>query len=283
MSAGLALAPFVSRPWHLYLTLGVLVSCGSVVVGYTGHSFFLPNWFVRRRGIALGLAFSGVGVGAIALFPWLQAMILGAGWRTACWAMAGVLLVLVPLNALFQRLRPEEMRPGARRGSMRAAVAGDAPAAANVVDPAWVAVEWTLARAIRTSRFWWVFGAFFTSLFAWYAVQVHQTKYLIEVGYAPVAAAYALGFVGLAGVVGQIGLGHLSDRIGREWVWTISCAGYVSATRSSSLMRRVPVARAALRDGCSRRACSATACRRCTAPSRPSCSRASTTARSSAC
>jgi MFS family permease len=247
MSAGLALAPFVSRPWHLYLTLGVLVSCGSVVVGYTGHSFFLPNWFVRRRGIALGLAFSGVGVGAIALFPWLQAMILGAGWRTACWAMAGVLLVLVPLNALFQRLRPEEIGL-APDGDQRRPMAGDARHASNVVDPAWVAVEWTLARAIRTSRFWWVFGAFFTSLFAWYAVQVHQTKYLIEVGYAPVAAAYALGFVGLAGVGGQIGLGYLSDRIGREWVWTIACVGYVSCYGILD-HARAPDARAAVRDG----------------------------------
>ncbi len=227
MSAGLALATFVSRPWHLYLTLGVLVSCGSVIVGYTGHSFFLPNWFVRRRGIALGIAFSGVGVGAVVLFPWLQAMILGAGWRAACWAMAGLLLVLVPLNALFQRFRPEEIGLAPDGDAGRAAGAQAERHPANVVDAAWVSVEWTLARAMRTARFWWVFGAFFTSLFAWYAVQVHQTKYLIEVGYTPVAAAYALGFVGLAGVVGQIGLGHLSDRIGREWVWTIACAGYV--------------------------------------------------------
>ena len=246
MSAGLALAPFVSRPWHLYLTLGVLVSCGSVVVGYTGHSFFLPNWFVRRRGIALGMAFSGVGVGAVVLFPWLQAMIVGAGWRTACWAMAALLLVLVPLNALFQRLRPEDMRLAADGESMRAAGAEMGRPAANVVDAAWVAVEWTLARALRTPRFWWLFGAFFTSLFAWYAVQVHQTKYLIEVGYAPVAAAYALGFVGLAGVVGQIGLGHLSDRIGREWVWTISCAGYVMCYAILLLMRQDPTPARAL-------------------------------------
>src|SRR5262249_11525813 len=145
------------------------------------HSFFLPNWFVRRRGIALGMAFSGVGVGAIVLFPRLQAMILGAGWRTACWAMAALLLVLVPLNALFQRLRPADMRLAADGESLRAAGAESGRAAANVIDAAWVAVEWTLARAMRTSRFWWLFGAFFTSLFAWYAVQVHQTKYLIEV------------------------------------------------------------------------------------------------------
>jgi len=227
MSAGLALATFVSRPWHLYLTLGVLVSCGSVVVGYTGHAFFLPNWFVRRRGIAIGIAFSGVGVGAIVLFPWLQAMILGAGWRAACWAMAGLLLVLVPLNALFQRLRPEDIGLAPDGDLVRPAGAGAGHHPANVVDAAWASVEWTLARAVRTARFWWVFAAFFTSLFTWYAVQVHQTKYLIEIGFTPVVAAYALGFVGLAGVVGQIGLGHLSDRIGREWVWTISGAGYV--------------------------------------------------------
>ena len=62
-----------SRPWHLYLTLGLLVGGGSVVVGYTGHALFLPNWFVRRRGLAIGIAFSGVGIGSIVIFPWLQA------------------------------------------------------------------------------------------------------------------------------------------------------------------------------------------------------------------
>jgi hypothetical protein len=38
----------------------------------------------------------------------------------------------------------------------------------------------TLARAVRTSRFWWIVIAYFRGLVAWYAVQVHQTKYLIE-------------------------------------------------------------------------------------------------------
>src|SRR5215467_3953581 len=62
MAAGLLLAPLVNRPWHLYLTLGVLVGGGSVCLGYTGHALFLPHWFVRRRGLAISLAFSGVGV-----------------------------------------------------------------------------------------------------------------------------------------------------------------------------------------------------------------------------
>ena len=56
MGAGLALAPAVTRPWHLYATLGVLVGGGSVCLGYTGHALFLPNWFVRRRALAIGFA-----------------------------------------------------------------------------------------------------------------------------------------------------------------------------------------------------------------------------------
>jgi MFS family permease len=57
-------------------------------------------------------------------------------------------------------------------------------------------------------------------------VQVHQTKYLTEIGFAPLVAAWALGAVSVAGIPGQIILGGLSDRIGREWVWTAGCAGF---------------------------------------------------------
>jgi MFS family permease len=59
--AGLLLATLTSQPWHLYLTLGVGVGAGSVVLGYSGQALWLPAWFVRRRGLALSLAFAGVG------------------------------------------------------------------------------------------------------------------------------------------------------------------------------------------------------------------------------
>src|SRR5829696_3278568 len=51
------------------MALGVLVGGGSVCLGYAGQSLFLPNWFVRRRGLATGIAFAGVGVGSILLLP----------------------------------------------------------------------------------------------------------------------------------------------------------------------------------------------------------------------
>jgi hypothetical protein len=66
-AAGLLLATFASEPWHVYVTLGMLVGAGSTFTGYTGQALFLPNWFVRGRGLAMSIAFAGVGVGSIVL------------------------------------------------------------------------------------------------------------------------------------------------------------------------------------------------------------------------
>ncbi|HVV43243.1 MAG TPA: MFS transporter [Nitrobacter sp.] len=223
MAAGLLLSPFTTEPWHLYVTIGALVGGGSICLGYSGQSLFLPNWFIRRRGLAMGLAFAGVGVGSVTLLPWMQHMIEQVGWRSACWTLGLVLLiVLAPINLLLHK-RPEDI--GLEPDGDSTATAA-APPVSNVVDPAWAAVDWTLGRAIRTARFWWLALGLFCGLYTWYAVQVHQTKYLLEVGFSPTVAAWALGIVSLLGIPGQILLGHLSDRIGREWIWTVSGAGF---------------------------------------------------------
>jgi MFS family permease len=224
MAAGFLLAPLTREPWHLYLTIGVLVGAGSVCLGYSGQSQFLPNWFVRRRGLAIGVAFAGVGIGSVTLLPWVQTLIEQAGWRTTCWTLGLVILfVLAPINLLLRK-RPQDL--GLRPDGDAAPAAGVARAS-NIVDPVWARTEWTLALALRTSRFWWLGLAYFCGLYAWYAVQIHQTKYLIEIGFSATAAAWALGFVSLFGIPGQIWLGHLSDRIGREWIWSIASAGFV--------------------------------------------------------
>ena len=173
----------------------------------------------------MSIAFSGVGVGAIALLPWLQTIIDREGWRASC-HMLGllVLLLLAPLN-LFLWRRPADigLRPD---GAADTAGTSDRHSPSNIVDPAWASIEWTLGRAMRTSRFWWVALAYFCALFAWYAVQVHQTTYLIEIGFSPLVAAWALGIVSVVAIPGQIGFGALSDRIGREWVWSAGCFGF---------------------------------------------------------
>jgi MFS family permease len=201
-----------------------MVGAGSVCLGYSGQSQFLPNWFIRRRGMAIGIAFAGVGIGSVTLLPWTQHMIEQSGWRTACTAIGLLLLiVLAPINMLLHK-RPEDI--GLLPDGDAAPSAAAAKPVSNVVDPVWAAIDWTLARALRTARFWWIALGFFCGLYVWYAVQVHQTKFLLDIGFSPNVAVWALGVVSLLGIPGQIWLGHLSDRIGREAIWAISCAGF---------------------------------------------------------
>jgi MFS family permease len=239
LSAGLFLAPLIEQPWHLYATLGVLVGGGANMMTYTAHSQFLPNWFVRRRGLAISIAFAGAGAGAIVLLPWLQSIILGDGWRAACQVIGLlVLLAVAPLN-LMVRKKPQDigLMPD---GELRPASAPEQGHASHIVDPAWAAIEWTLARAARTARFWWIVLGYFCALVAWYAVQVHQTKYLVEIGFTPLVAAWALGAVSVVGIPGQIILGGLSDRIGREWVWTAGCAGFAICYAALIALEQAP-------------------------------------------
>src|SRR5262249_34075905 len=104
----------------------------------------------------------------------------------------------------------------------------------------WAATEWTLSRALRTAQFWWLGLAYFTALYGWYAVQIHQTKYLIEIGFTPGTAAWALGLVSLVGLPGPVLLGHLSDRIGREWIWTTACLGFAICFASLIALQHAP-------------------------------------------
>ena len=175
----------------------------------------------------MGIACSGVGISSIFFFPVMQHVIVAISWREACWILAGTLCVfLFPLNVIFQRRHTSDLnlQPDGDAASDEKKAGPAEPS--NIVDPDCVAIEWTVTRAMRTSRFGWLFTGYYCALYIWYDVQVHQAKFFIETCFSAEQAAYAPGLVGLTGIVGQIGLGHLSDRIGREWAWTAAGGGY---------------------------------------------------------
>ena len=93
-----------------YIGMGVFMGVGFAALPMTSQATFLSNWFVRKRGMAIGLAASGIGLGILLVVPWTQWLIASYGWRAALFILAGVLAVIIaPVNFFFQRQRPEEM------------------------------------------------------------------------------------------------------------------------------------------------------------------------------
>src|SRR5436305_1859900 len=181
---------------------------------------FFYGWMI----VAVTFVTMAIGVNARTAFSlFFPPIISEFGWEpglTACTAMGVlVLVVLAPINLLLRK-RPEDI--GLQPDGDAAPSATSAKPISNVVDAVWVGTDWTLRRALRTARFWWITLGYFCGLYIWYAVQVLQTYFLRGVGVRATVAVWALGVVSLLGIPGQIWLGHLSDRIGREWIWAIS-------------------------------------------------------------
>ncbi|MBV9362020.1 MAG: MFS transporter, partial [Betaproteobacteria bacterium] len=128
---GLGLAAFAHEPWQFYGTLGFLVATGANFLGYGVQSQLIPRWFVRRRGLAIGIAFAGVGIGSIVLLPWMQIVIARDGWRDACLGLAIITgVVLIPLNLLLRK-RPQDI--GLHPDGDAAPISTQAGHAANIV------------------------------------------------------------------------------------------------------------------------------------------------------
>ncbi|EIE89812.1 hypothetical protein RO3G_14523 [Rhizopus delemar RA 99-880] len=75
------MAGFATQVWHLYLTQGVLFGIGASCM-YVTVMAVTPQWFTRRRGIALGIVAGGSGIGGLVI-PLIYTAInqrLGSGW-----------------------------------------------------------------------------------------------------------------------------------------------------------------------------------------------------------
>ena len=82
----------------------IYLDCWPGVASTAWPTLYLTNRFVRRRGLALSIAFSGVRIGSITILPWLGSLTASTGWRAARAALGLMVLVLLaPLNLLLKR------------------------------------------------------------------------------------------------------------------------------------------------------------------------------------
>lgn len=207
---GLLATSRIDSLFELYLFFGVMTGLGICAIGYPSHSIFLPKWFMKRRGLAIGIAMSGIGIGMQVLVPSIQYVISNYGWRTGFVALAVIVLgIVIPLNAIFQRKGPEEVGTWPD-GKEAPHMPPPTPGTAVIPDP-----QWTLARTLREPRYWFLFLTFTFTPMAIQGVLIHQVAHVVDKGFSAGKGAIIFGLVGIMGAVGKILFGALSDRIGR--------------------------------------------------------------------
>jgi MFS family permease len=191
--------------WTFYARF-VAFALFALATTHVAFARVITLWFDRRRGLALGIALSGVGIGGFLWPLFAQAMIEQYGWRNAYLLLAAAIAVIaMPTIALLLRDSPESV--GQRAD-------GDPPpeptAAASVAAASLPGL--TLAEALRTRAYWMVLGTFFLVGFAVQSVMVHLVPLLGARGLSPMLAALAQSMLFLAVTSGRLVTGWLMDR-----------------------------------------------------------------------
>ena len=218
MAAGFAVSGFAHSIIAFYAGMGVLMGIGFAALPMTSQATFLSNWFIRKRGMAIGAAASGIGLGILLVVPWTQWLIAVYGWRAAYFALAALLaLIIAPLNYFFQRQRPEEMNLKPDFGAPAPEKSATRARAANTSGP-------SLEEALRTWRFWAFALGVFAGAIPLHMVLIHQVAAVSDAGFSKELAAFGLGMIGLFTAPAMIGMGLLADRIGRQRSYALGSA-----------------------------------------------------------
>jgi OFA family oxalate/formate antiporter-like MFS transporter len=209
----LAVVSGVRTEWAFVLAYGLAraIDMGALNIAATTA---VANWFVRRRGRALGIVMTGNAIGVMLLVPLAQWIIDGPGWRVA-WLVIGVGsgAALALSAALFLRRRPEDI--GLLPDGDEAADAADAtPALVEVVpdEPAW-----TAGLAARSSAFWLLVVASGAGHLTVSGLTTHQAALLVENGVPAIVVAGVVSLYGLSWALGSFGWGFVMERVAARW------------------------------------------------------------------
>ena len=194
-----ASASFASELWHLYLGIGLVMGTGGAMMGGILSASLLGRWFpARRLGVALAVAWSAPGVGAIVVYPLAEYMIAVHGWRYAYLVFSIVSACFVPLLLLLPWRTIERGAVGIvhARGSATAGM--------------------TVGEAVREWPFWALTFSFALTSVGVFSLVPQTMAFLLESGFDGGHAARALAIAGFLTPLGMIGFSWLADRGGRK-------------------------------------------------------------------
>jgi MFS family permease len=210
LALGLFMSSQVVAYWQLVLSYGLVAGLGISILGLGPLAGLISRWFIKKRGVALGAAFAGTGLGTLLLTPGVESLIRLVDWQRTYLVLAGLALALIPLIVIFLRLNPSskgfspdgDHTPGAQPVTGRSRT-------------------WTLSRASRTTAFWFLILASLGAIGPLRMLTVHQLAAVVDAGFDSLQAATVIGLSGAVTAIAFISFGALSDRIGRIYAYAI--------------------------------------------------------------
>jgi MFS transporter, OFA family, oxalate/formate antiporter len=207
--ASLLISSRVQAAWQLYFTYSFLLAIG------TGALFSIVNttttrWFLRKRGLAVGITSAAGSIGEVILAPLTTYLIAHFDWRTS-FLILGVMVwvVLIPVSQLMKRdprdvgLLPDGTE--ASTGHGKKVIHGRADDEGLTLSQAW-----------KVREFWYLILTWLLLSFSVHLVLTHAVPHATDLGISALNAALIISLVGAGSIVGRLIEGRLSDTLGRK-------------------------------------------------------------------
>ncbi len=240
IGSGLALCSLIHTWWQFYIFFGVITAIGVGSTGWIPNTSLIQQRFKEKRGLAMGIISSGIGIGILVCVPFYQLLITRVGWRTAYLFIA----IFIPLIIMSMTVAFLKNPPTATQSAYT--VKGVSPTVSRdslVINKEWVSKPWTLRRAVMMKTFWLLSLSLFLGNCASQSIFAHQVAFFVDRGLAPLAASYIVGIIGIVSVGGKILWGALSDKIGREITYTLGVICLVIGMIFLILFNSLPISR----------------------------------------
>ncbi len=191
IALGLFLTSLAQNLTTVYLSYGLLVGLGIAFV-YTPSIASVQPWFTKRRGLASGIASSGVGAGTLILPVFVSYLLTEVDWRNALQLMSvGVLLIGLTAGFLLKRAP-----------NLSGSTSGVLPGL-------------TLSDALKTASFKWLYLGTLLGAPVMFIPFAHISAAARDAGVPDAQAVGLVGLIGIGSLVGRFAIGWLADRIGR--------------------------------------------------------------------
>lgn len=206
IAAGSGLSVLATAAWQLIFTWGVLIGLGTGSMALVFAATVANAWFVRRRGLVMGILTAGGAAGQLVFLPLVAQLAEMFSWVVASLLIAAAATIMLPIAVLLLRDRPadlgqppyggDEVLPAPTRSGNAAVLAIGA-----LREAAGTKAFWALAAAFA------ICGATTNGL-----VGIHFIPSAHDHGMATTTAASLLMVVGLFDIVGTVASGWLTDR-----------------------------------------------------------------------
>jgi MFS family permease len=228
---GMVLMNFITEVWHYYVAWGVLIGLGLNIGLTVAVDKKINDWFIRRRGLALGIKFALISLFGIIVVQAVNPLINIQGWRFVCLLWGIIMFASVPFAfMLIKPKRPEYyglLPDGAELSQDEEKDERDMVARGVGYASSFEETEYTFGQAIRTRTFWLMVVGFSVHNIISGGFNIHVFNFLTDININEIVAGGMMGMMIFFTAVSRLAGGIFADRVSKSRLQFLLVAAFI--------------------------------------------------------